>query len=182
MTTALYILAIMTPWLVYLSWSDVKYRRLPNLWTLGMLTFALIARLMTGGIPYLMNGLVAGLICGGFLLLPFLLRGAGGGDVKMLAAVGAMLGTGRTPFFLFVMSVSGVVLVIIMLICKQSDPARLKHYFLTLFWWKYDRVAGKASLPAKDTEKSRVPFGVAIAMGVWLTLGYEIFVYSGGLK
>ena len=176
MQTPLYILAITTPWLAYLCWSDVKSRRLPNLWTLGMLVCALIWRLVYGGVPLFMNGLIGGLLCGAFLLLPFLMRGAGGGDVKMIAAAGAVLGVQRIALMLFATSLAGFVLALIMLIFRKVDSARLKHYFLCLFWWKYDRAAGRAALPAKDSEKARIPFGVAIAAGSWLALFYEVFI------
>ena len=176
MATPLYILAIVTPWLAYLCWSDVRERRLPNVWTLGMLVCALIWRLGYGGVPLLMNGVIGGLLCGAFLLLPFLMRGAGGGDVKMLAAAGAVLGVQRIALMLFATSLAGFVLALVMLICRKADPARLKHYFLCLFWWKYDRAAGRASLPPRDSEKARVPFGVAIAAGTWLMLLYETAV------
>lgn len=141
-----------------------------------MLVCALIWRLLYGGVPLFLNGLIGGLLSGGFLLLPFLMRGAGGGDVKMIAAAGAVLGMQRIALMLFATSLAGFVLALVMLICRKADPARLKHYFLTLFWWKYDRAAGRAALPPKDSEKARIPFGVAIAAGVWLSLLYEIFI------
>lgn len=141
-----------------------------------MLFGALIWRLVYGGVPFFMDGVIGGLLCGTFLLLPFLMRGAGGGDVKMIAAVGAVLGVYRIALMLFITSLAGFVLALFMLICRKADPARLKHYFLCLFWWKYDRAAGKAALPEKDSEKARVPFGVAIAVGTWLALIFEIFV------
>ncbi|MBQ7208179.1 MAG: prepilin peptidase [Lentisphaeria bacterium] len=176
MATPLYILAVVTPWLAYLCWSDVRTRRLPNLGTLGMLGCALIWRLAYGGVPLFMNGLVGGALCGAFLLLPFLLRGAGGGDVKMIAAAGAVLGVQRIALMLFATSLAGFVLALVMLCCRRADPARLKHYFLCLFWWRYDRAAGRAALPPKDSERARIPFGAAIAAGVWLALFFEIFM------
>ena len=105
-----------------------------------------------------------------FLLLPFLVRAAGAGDVKMLAACGAFLGLRSMPMFLMAVSFAGLFVALWMICRRQVTAARLKHAFRTLFDWRYDRKAGKAALPTRDDERARVPFGVAIAIGAWATL------------
>ena len=66
-----------------------------------------------------------------------------------------------------------LVLVIFMLATRAADGARLKHYARSLFDWRYDRAAGRAALPPKEAERVRVPFGIAIAAGLWLVLLYR---------
>lgn len=165
-------LIAVSPWLYLLCRSDWKSRRLPNGLTLGGLAVVLIFRLGFG-VPYFLNGLWGMLICGGFLLLPVLLRAAGAGDLKMISACGAVVGLTGCLDFLMAMALSGLVLVIVMLMMKAADGARLKHYARTLFDWRYDRKAGKAALPPKDSERTRVPFGIAIAAGLWIVLGIK---------
>ena len=165
-------LIAVSPWLYLLCRSDWKSRRLPNGLTLGGLAVVLIFRLGFG-FPYFLNGLWGMLICGGFLLLPVLLRAAGAGDLKMISACGAVVGLTGCLDFLMAMALSGLVLVIVMLMMKAADGARLKHYARTLFDWRYDRKAGKAALPPKDSERTRVPFGIAIAAGLWIVLGMK---------
>lgn len=101
-----------------------------------------------------------------FLLIPFLLRGAGGGDVKMLFAAGAMVGwTGLLPMLVY-MSLAGVAIGVVMLLWGSLDASRLRHYFRCCFDWRYDRKAGKAALPSKESEQVRIPFALAIAVGM----------------
>ncbi|MBQ6470835.1 MAG: prepilin peptidase [Victivallales bacterium] len=166
-----------TPWLGVLCWYDCKYRRLPNVLTLGMLAAALVWRFGYGRMPLFMDGLLGGLAAGLFLLIPFLLRGAGGGDVKMLCAAGCICGLRRIPMLLFCTSAAGFVLAAAMLLVGKVDGSRLKHWVRCVFDWRYDRQAGREALPAKTDERVRLPFGVAIALGLWITLAWESTAY-----
>jgi len=98
------------------------------------------------------------------------MRGAGGGDVKMLFAAGAMVGWSRLLLLLWYMSLAGLVLVIVMLAFKQVEGARLKHYARCLVDWRYDRQTGAIALPPKDSAKMRVPFSIAISVGLVLAM------------
>ena len=167
------ILIAVSPWLFLLCRSDWKQRRLPNVLTLGGLVVFLIFRLGFGWECFL-DGLWGMLLAGGFLLLPVLLHAAGAGDLKMIAACGAAAGLRYTLDFLLAMAMAGLVLVVVMLALRAADGARLKHYARCLFDWRYDRQEGRASLPPKDEEKVRVPFGIAIAAGLWVVLGLRI--------
>ena len=161
-------------WLAVLAYKDCRYRRLPNLLTLGGALFALAWRFGDGGMQSLMAGIWGGLVCGLFLLLPFILHAAGGGDVKMLFAVGCVMGLRQTPTVILFTSLAGLLLMLVMLILGHADSRRLKHYVRSLFDWRYDRKAGAAALPPKSTEKCRVPFGVAIAVGTWIAMLFDI--------
>ena len=165
--------ALLTPGLAYLCVSDVRRRTLPNAWTLGGLAAGLALAAGLGGVPGFLDSLAAagcGIL---FLILPFLLRAAGAGDVKMLAACAAFVGMRQVPFFLLAVSFAGLFVAIAMILMRQVSAARLKHAFRTLFDWRYDRKAGAAAIPKRDDERARVPFGVAIAIGTWATLVQE---------
>ena len=164
---------LLTPWLVALCVSDVRFRRLPNVLTFGGLAVACALSFIFGGVAALTDALLAAGCAFLFLILPFLLRAAGAGDVKMLAAAAAFLGLREVPFFLLATSFAGLLVAFVMILMKQVSSARLKHAFRTLFDWRYDRKAGRAALPPKDDERSRVPFGCAIAIGAWATLIME---------
>ena len=166
-------LALLTPWLIALCVSDVRHRRLPNVLTLGGLVVALAMAFGFGGVPALSDALIAAGCAFLFLIIPFLLRAAGAGDVKMLSAAAAFLGMQNIPFFLMATSFAGLIVAAVMVCMRQVSAARLKHAFRTLFDWRYDRKAGKAALPPKDDERARVPFGCAIALGTWATLLME---------
>jgi len=153
-------------WALALSVYDVRSRIIPNYLTIGGAVVALAVRFWVGGMPLLADGFAAGVVAGAFLLLPFLMRGAGGGDVKMLFAAGTMTGWHGVLQLLWFTSLAGLVLAVGMLACKRADGARLKHYGRCLVDWRYDRKAGAAVLPPRESNQVRIPFSVAIAAGM----------------
>lgn len=159
-------------WAGVLSWSDCRTRRLPNALTLGAAAVALAFRWACGGWGSLLDGFAAGAAAGGFMLVPFLLRGAGGGDVKMLFAAGAMAGWSRLLTLLWFTSLAGVILGLVMLALGQADGARLRHLLRCAVDWRYDRKAGAAGLPPRETARVRVPFSVAISAGLLASLAW----------
>ena len=159
--------SLITVWLVVLGWYDCCFRRLPNFLTLGGAAVFLVMRLASGGVGGVLNGLLGGAVGAAFLLLPFLMRGAGAGDVKMFFAVGCMAGYPKIFPVMVLASVFGLVLGVVMLIAGKADASRLKHWFYCCVKWNYDREEGRRALPDKDKETVRVPFGVAIAAGTW---------------
>jgi len=162
---------VATVWGVVLSYLDCRERRLPNWLTVGGAAVALIWRLGYGGIPLFVDGFAAAAAGGAFLLIPFLMRGAGGGDVKMLFAAGAVVGWGGILLMLWITSLVGVVVGVFMLLFGRLDGSRLKHYLRCTFDWRYDRKAGRATLPPKESERVRVPFSIPITVGMlWALL------------
>ena len=101
-------------------------------------------------------------------------KGGRGGDVKMLFACGILAGMGNIMNFLFFMSIAGFILSLIMWFAGRVDMSRVKHYVRCVFDWGYDRRSGRESLPSRDNERCRIPFGVAIAVGVWATFVWNL--------
>ena len=173
-----YVFAILISlWLLALCYEDLRHRRLPNALTLGGAAVALVWRLGAGSWPAFLSGLSGGMLASLLLILPFLLHSAGGGDVKMLFAAGAVVGRGGVLVLLLYVSLAGLALALLFLVFGRVDRRRLVHYVRCVFDWRYDRAAGRAVLPPRTSEKARVPFGLAIAAGLWL----EIFLPLGGV-
>lgn len=136
-----FILAIFTSlWLAALCVADLRSRRLPNALTLGGAAAALVLHAAAGGWPGVLDALEGGAICAALLLLPFLLHAAGGGDVKMLFAVGCLYGRRHAPGTLLFVSLAGLALAL-----------------------------GYRLFAAKERRRE-LPFGVAIAAGAWLEM------------
>ena len=175
MTFFLILTIVATVWLGTLAWFDCRYRKLPNYLTLpGVVIFPLMWLCLYGwkGFGY---SLLGGLIGGAFLLIPYLLRGAGAGDVKMLLAVGCLSGFPGIFTTLIATSVAGLFLGVVMIIAGKTDASRVKHLFRCCFDVKYDRKAGREALPEFVKKKVRIPYGVAIAAGMWFTLLYTLY-------
>lgn len=153
-------------WAAVLCAYDLKYRRLPNAVTLGGTAGFLAFHLGLYGMEGLISGFAASVIAGGFLLVPWLVRAAGGGDVKMLAGAGAAVGAGSVLTLLLITSIAGLVVALSWLAAGSVNPVRLRHGFRCLADPRYDRKAGRASLPNRDSQTVRVPFSLAIALGL----------------
>ena len=132
------------PVLCVLCVKDARHRTLPNAWTVVLMLECAVLRLAFGGLGGLLDGILGGVACGTFILLPYLMKGAGGGDVKMMFGAGIATGLRLCVAEMLFVSVSGLLLGLGML------------------------VAGKVAFRAKgrkDDEAYRIPFGVAIAVG-----------------
>ena len=138
-------ICIVTPLFVILCYKDCKYRLLPDTYTISMAVLGLIWRFVFGGIPGFIDGLLGGLACALFLLIPFLMKGAGGGDLKMIFAAGIFTGFRFCCAEMLFVSLAGLFLGLVMLIFGKVNAARLKHFLRTVFDWRYDRKTGECS-------------------------------------
>lgn len=164
------------PWLVYLSIYDFRKHELPNAWVYGGM-LVMLAMAFGVGTGYALGSLTTAFLSSLFLLLPFFLRAAGAGDVKMLFAAGLIAGPGNTLNLILLVSMAGLLLAVTMLFFRRVNPARVKHFLRCLFDFAYDREEGRKNLPPPETESCRVPFGTAIAAGLFLNLLIQL-LYS----
>ena len=152
-------------WAVCCVIPDWRSRRLPNVCTLGGAAVA-VACAFGAGVDTGLASILTGFFAAAFLLLLFFVRAAGAGDVKMIFAAGVFAGPSMTLPLIFAVSTAGLVLAIGLLIVRKIDARRLQHYCRCVFDLRYDRAAGRAALPPRDSEQCRVPFAAAIAAGL----------------
>src|SRR5262245_64849156 len=87
--------------------TDLRTRRIPNVLTFGAAALALAFHGIVGGLPGVQSAAL-GWLAGLAMFLPFfLLGGMGGGDVKLLAALGAWLGPGEAFWLAIYASIAG---------------------------------------------------------------------------
>lgn len=149
------LMALVMPILTVLSVKDWRHRTLPNRWTLALALVAFVVRLAFGGISGVVDGALGGFLCAAFLLVPFLLRGAGAGDVKMMFGAGIAAGLRLCVAEMLFVSICGLLLGLAML------------------------AAGRTGFGRKAAARGvafQVPFGVAIAVGTVMTLGYALWL------
>ena len=105
--------------------TDVRSRKIPNWLTVSSFAFALVAHSILGGWGGLMSSLCGFATGFGILLTLFLIGGGGGGDVKLMGAVGAWVG-GWPTLLIFVASAVFVILIMVGVVIKHGPQAKTK--------------------------------------------------------
>jgi prepilin peptidase CpaA len=157
-------------WGLVLAVYDLRWRRLPNALTIGGLLVVFAVRLGWGGVPLFLDGLAAMFVAGLVMLPPFAMHGAGGGDVKMMAAAAVAVGWVRLLAFFWYTALTGLVLAVVLLFASKNGRSLLGHGIHVLLDPTYDRRAGRAEMESKMGERFEIPLGVAIAMGLFVAL------------
>jgi prepilin peptidase CpaA len=149
------------------AYFDVRTRRIPNALTYASWVWGFALAAVVGGWAGLTDSALG--FTGGMLpvLLMFLGGSIGGGDVKLMGGVGALLGfPGGLNAFIAAVVVGGFIAAVILLWQGRLWP--ILRYALSTLWSKvYVRHVPHAR-PAET--KDAFPFGVAIALGTYLTL------------
>ncbi len=162
---------ILLPLVIGAAVYDMRYRRIPNwLNVLGVLLgLALNSWLIVDGRPWpgLFFGLKGlGLGFGVYFVL-YALRAMGAGDVKLMAAVGAMVGwQDWVGIFLITAVVGGISAVLLSLVRGRLRTTFFNVGFI-LSEFKSGRPAylKKEELDVKSSKALRQPHGVVIAVG-----------------
>ena len=154
--------------------TDTLQAKIPNLATFTLVLIGLGYHIQADGVlggAMALAGLLVGLA---LLLTPYLLGGMGAGDVKALAALGALLGPGDIfQVFLFSGLIGGAMALVHLALSKNLND-RLRSW-ITTAWLLFtrQRLPGKAT-DAVDT-RIKYPYGAAIAFG------FFAFISWGGL-
>ena len=149
--------------------TDIRSRRIPNWLTYSGMLLGMGYHTMVNGAQGLFFG-AAGLFLGLALLIVFYLAGGmGAGDVKLMGAVGALLGPkGVFIAFIFTALVGGIYAIILLLVRFRvgGTVIRLNTMFSSL------RCGTSLTAASAGTnEKTTVlDYGVAIAIGVFLSI------------
>ncbi len=160
--------ALLVPLAIIITYYDVRYRRIPNLFVLATLLSGIILNVTFNGWGGVLSSLQG---CGlGFVLMFALhmLGAMGAGDVKLFAAIGAVIGAKLViPTFL-VVALTGGVLAIVAMVRAGSVRSTLQgvlQIFVGLLpGWKMPRFA----VPAD--RRHTIPYGVAITLGSLISL------------
>ena len=140
---------------------DVKTSRVPNWLTGGGLLAALVFRTCLTGWAGLEAALAGALFGGGMLFVPFLVRGIGGGDVKLMAAATAWLGMEHALIFIFATAIAGGIWAIAYVALGKQTGATLSRMAQTV---RFHLAFGLQPLEPPG-RSLHLPYSLAIASG-----------------
>lgn len=135
---------------------DLKERRIPNWLTLPSLLLGLALQTTHGGAEGFITGLTGAGAGAALLTIPFFLGWMGGGDMKLLAAVGAFMGAPLTILTLLFACAAAGLMAAGWLAVTGNLVSSIKHIFLV---WLPNPTAKPAALATS------IPFGPALALG-----------------
>jgi prepilin peptidase CpaA len=162
-------LAAMAIATVACAW-DLRTRRIPNLLTFSTAAAGFVYHGVTGG-PMAVGDSVSGWLAGLLMfLVPFALGGIGGGDVKLMAALGAWVGPLDALWIGLYTGASGGVLAIVVAAFSGYLRKAIDNIGMLLMHW---RVAGLQALPELTLRESTAPklaYALPILCGTVMTI------------
>ena len=148
---------------------DIRQRRVPNVLTMGLASAGLVLA-MAGVSGVTVGGALGGLALGLAMLLPAHVFGAtGAGDVKLLAAFGALLGPGGV----FEACLRAAILGGVMALAVALWRGRLRETLYGTAMLVTTRNRAVAAIIEHPAANNRFPYAPAIACGaVLVVLGW----------
>lgn len=157
---------IFTALLLVAAWSDYRSRRIPNALTMSGLAAALVLRALAG--PEAAIDGVTGVLLALVLTLPLLMLGVmGGGDAKLLMAIGGFMGPRDFVWAGLVIAIVGGMMAVV-------DAGRRGMLLPVLYncgdilrhWATFGRRGANRSFASVGA--MTIPYGIAIAAGALL--------------
>lgn len=155
--------------------TDVRSRRVPNLLTGPSLLAGLGLHAALGGWHGVLQSFLGALICGGLFLILFLTGGMGGGDVKLIAAVGALAGLSHIFLILVLTGLSGGVMALVLVARKRRFRATFSNVGTLMVHHREHGLEPHPDLNVLNESALRLPYALAIASGTVLTLCLATF-------
>jgi prepilin peptidase CpaA len=149
---------------------DVRTRRIPNALTLSAAVAGMLYHAATSGVAGVQTS-AAGWLLGLLLLLPyFALGGMGGGDVKLVAALGAWLGPWETFWLAMYAGIAGGVIGLIVAISHRYVRRAMTNISTILGYWATVGIQAVPGMTLDTSTSPRVAYAIPILAGTMVTL------------
>ncbi len=157
------------------GFTDLRWRRIPNWLTYPAVPVVILLHGIAAGKHAALQSLLGALLGLGILLPFVLLRQLGGGDWKLVGALGAFFGPRRLIPVLFLTLLINLVMAIVLVLWKRRVWQTLRNVgriFVSLFVLR----APAGDLTIDDPQSAKVPFGIAAAIAVLLYVSGQQWV------
>ncbi|HWI54228.1 MAG TPA: A24 family peptidase [Desulfobacteria bacterium] len=149
---------------------DLRIRRIPNVLTMPAIAFGIILNTYNSGLGGGVNalaGFTSGILV---LLIPFILGGMGAGDVKLLAAIGALNGTQFVLQASLYSALSGGVIALIVAAARGQLGLVTFNTYMAVQSFSIYKILKKDFEPTGFLSSNiRFPYGMAILAGTIIT-------------
>jgi len=160
--------ALLVPLGAAIAYYDVRYRRIPNRLVLAALAGGLVMNAVFGGWGGVRASLVGCVFAFGLMLVMHFFGAMGAGDVKLFAAIGAIIGAHLVLTTFSVVLITGAALAVFSMLAAGKARETMQRVWLILGGllpgWKMPR------FPVPADRKQTLPYGVAITLGSLISL------------
>jgi prepilin peptidase CpaA len=144
---------------------DVQQHRIPNRLTYPGIVLGMVLR----GVLFGWKGLASAgeglLIAGGIMLVFYAVRAMGAGDVKLMAAIGSLVGPGHAVVVLLATAICGGVMAIFYAVYRRRFGATVRNLGSVLWFHARSGLQTHPELNLDNPTALRMPYGLAIATG-----------------
>lgn len=154
---------IFIPLALSITYMDVRYRRIPNRQVLTILVCGIAVNAFFGAWQGFVASLLGLVMAFGLMLTLHVLGTMGAGDVKLFAAIGAVIGSSLVLQTFLIVAVTGGVLAICKMVYERRAAAtmfRVGQFFVGLL---PGQTVPRLSIPADPTYT--LPYAVPIVLG-----------------
>lgn len=172
---------VLVAFLFICAYTDATQGKIYNKFTFPAMILGVILNTTFGGTAGLVWSLIGWAVGMGIQWVPFMLGLAKAGDVKLLAAVGALKGWAFCTFGFLYGAIAFALLILPWLLLRGELGAvgnNIKKYFHFAI-----ATVSKPDAPVPVVEKRFVPWGVGLAIGFFIALILELFFgrVTGGI-
>lgn len=150
--------------------SDLRTYRISNIVTFGFMLLGLVSNLIADGAKGMLfsfQGLMLPVIS---LLLVYIMRAVGAGDVKLLSAIGAFMGSGFVFNVILYTFLCGGIIAALLILLRRNGPERLRNLLLYVKNCMLAMSLMEYSDLTERSDGSKFHFSPAIAFGTIMAM------------
>lgn len=148
---------------------DIRTRRIPNWLTLSACLAGLAVHCAYGGTKDMLIAFTAALVGGGIFVIFFVAGGMGGGDVKLMAAIAAIVGFHSLFQVMVLTAMMGGVFAVCLALTRGRLKQTIHNIKLLLVHHRYQGLTPHPEINVANRKTLRLPYAIAIAAGCLIT-------------
>ena len=150
--------------------TDLRTRRIPNVLTFGGALAGLAFHAATGGVGGFSQAIGGWTVGAMVFAIPFALGGLGGGDVKLLAALGAWLGPSTAIWLALYTGVAGGISAVVVALANGYLRTALTNVSVLLLHWHANGLLAKHEISLEGSSGPKLAYALPIFGGLLATL------------
>ena len=150
--------------------TDLRARRIPKVLTFGAAAVGFSYQFWSQGTSGALHS-AGGWLLGVAVFLPlFLLRGMGGGDVKLVGALGAWLGVRDVFWVALYAALAGGVMAVVVALWHRRLQRSASSVLMLLWYWRTQGLRPLPALTLEAVQGPRLAYALPILAGVVLRM------------